>query len=183
MATSTELNRRIRGILQFRLRTLLIAVTACGAAFAIMNVIGPIWSTLFIFMILLASFHVIGNALGTRLRDEAAANSAIDCDPPPTFPPATIAPPAVKRLAVHKPLGWGIAALTLCGALGGGALGEILFSGQATHAALIVGAISAGILGGLATFLASSFIRVGLAALWQAHCDKPAVATRGRSES
>lgn len=183
MATRIDFKRRISGTLQFRLRTLMLVVTACGAALAVMNAIGPVWSAIAIFFALLVMLHVVGNALGTRLREEATANAALESDPPPVFPAENFAPPPAKRLALHKPLGWGIAVVTAIGVLGGGTLGEILFTGHATHAGLIVGTISAGILGGFAAFVASSFLRVGLAALWQAHCDKPAPATRERPES
>jgi len=180
MATSTDFKRRIGGAFQFRLRTMLLAVTLCGAACAVMNAIGPVWSVVFCFLILLAAMHVLGNAIGTRLRDDATANAAIHAEDRPNCPTTLPVPVHAKLLALRAPLGKWIAVLTAMGVASGGTLGEILFFGKAAPAALVVGTISSAVLGGFATFLAGSFLRVGLSALWQAHCGKP---TAGSSET
>ena len=173
MAISLDFRRRLRGRAKFRLRTMLLVVTLCGAALALMNAIGPLWSAIFFFAMLLVSAHIVGNAIGNRLRDQATADAALDAEQRPHFATVAAPPRPAKRLAIHAPLGKAIAVLTLLGAVGGGALGKILFSGHATHAALVVGTISAGVLGGFAAFCTSSFFRVSLAAAWQAHFEKP----------
>jgi hypothetical protein len=178
MSTSTDFSRRIGGAFQFRLRTLLLTVTLCGAACALMHAIGPVWSVGCSFLLLLATLHVVGNAIGTRLRDDATANAAIEAaDRPNCPPPLSIAAPAhSKRLAQRAPLGRWIGMLTVVGLAAGGTLGEILYSGRVTPAGVIVGTISSAVLGGFAAFLAGSFLRVGFSAAWQAHCGNPAAA-------
>jgi hypothetical protein len=180
MATSTDFNRRIGGPFQFRLRTMLLTVTLCGAACAVMNAIGPVWSVIFCFFVLLAAMHVLGNAIGTRLRDDATANAAIHAEDRPVCPPSLAVPARSKRLAQHAPLGRWIGVSTAIGLMAGGTLGGILYSGRATPAGATVGTISSAVLGGFAAFLAGSFLRVSLSALWQAHCGKP---TTGPSET
>lgn len=177
MAT-TNSNERLRGVVQFRLRTVMLSVTLCGAGFALMNAVGPVWSAICFFTLLLIALHVVGNALGTRLREEALADAELENEERPVcrMPPPTLARPA-KRLALHTPLGRWIAVVTTIGIVGGGTLGEIFFTGHATQAALVVGTVSSAVLGGFAAFLASSFLRVGFSAIRQAHCDKPAVAS------
>jgi hypothetical protein len=174
MLTSPEFDQGLGGPFQFRLRTMLLTVKICGTACALMIAIGPAWSAIFCFLVLLAALHVVGNALGARLRDEAAANAAIDDADRPDLPAWTFAPRHPKRLAQHAPLGRWIGVLTAMGFVASGTLGEILFSARATPAGTIVGTLSSAVLGGFAAFLAGSFLRVGLSAAWQAHCDKPA---------
>jgi hypothetical protein len=176
MATSTDFKRRPGGAFQFRLRTMLLMVTLCGAACAVMHAIGPVWSAILCFMLLLAAMHVLGNAIGTRLRDDATANAATDARDRPNCPPAVLAPTHVKRLAQRAPLGRWIGVLSAVGLVAGGTLGGLLFSGQVTPAGAVVGTMSSAVLGGFAAFLAGSFLRVGFSALWQAHCDKPVAA-------
>jgi hypothetical protein len=173
MATSTDFKRRIGGAFQFRLRTMLLTVTLCGAACALMNAVGPVWSVIFCFFILLAAMHVLGNAIGTRLRDDATASAAVNTDERPNCPPSAFAPECAKQLAQHGPLGRWIGVLTAIGLMAGGTLGGILYSGRATPAAATVGTISSAVLGGFAAFLAGSFFRVGFSALWQAHRGRP----------
>ncbi|HEX3999686.1 MAG TPA: hypothetical protein VHX65_14125 [Pirellulales bacterium] len=174
MAMSKDFERALPTV-QFRLRTMLLAVTACGACLAMMHVIGPVWSAILCILLLLAAGHVVGNVLGNRLRDEATAAASQNVGGRPVCSAVAIRPKPAKKLAVRAPLGRWISVLTLIGAVGGGTLGEVLFSGHAMHAALIVGSVSAAVIGGFAAFLAGSFFSVGLSAAWQAHCDKPAV--------
>jgi len=176
MAMPTDFKRRPGGGFQFRLRTMLLTVTLCGAACALMQSIGPVWSAIFCFSVLLAALHVLGNAIGTRLRDDATADATAQAEDRPASPPTKLAAAHPKRLAQRAPLGRWVGVLTAIGLAFGGAVGGLLFSGHATQAGTVVGIISSAVLGGFAAFLAGSFLRVGLSALWQAHCEKPVVA-------
>jgi len=173
MSISMDFNPRLRRSLRFRLRTLLLAVTLCGAALAVMNAIGPAWSAVLCILCLLATAHVVGNVVGTRLREEATEIAARGSDDRPTFPPVAARPARAKQLSLHSPLGRWIFLLATLGVVGGGTLGEMLFFGHASPKAVIVGTISSAVIGGFVVFLAVSFLAVGLSALWQAHFDKP----------
>jgi hypothetical protein len=175
MSGSTDFERRIGGTFQFRLRTMLLTVTLCGAACAVAQAIGPLLSVVFGLFFLLVALHVVGNAIGTKLREEATANAELYATERPNFPMLIEGPPRAKPLALRTPLGRWIAAATIIGLAGGGSLGETLFFGNASPSALVVGTISSAVIGGFVAFLASSFLSVGIAAAWQAHCDKPAM--------
>ncbi len=64
------------GRLQFRLRTLLLAVSGCCLLFATMRSVGPTGSVALLFGLALVLLHVLGNGLGTSLRDQATAEKA-----------------------------------------------------------------------------------------------------------
>ena len=81
MATRSLINRRepVKWP-QFRLRTLMFAVALLAVLFAVMGLIGPTASAGLVMILVLAGLHVIGNALGTSLRD--TANQHVANDPP-----------------------------------------------------------------------------------------------------
>ena len=172
MSMSTDFNRRTGGAFRFRLRTMLLAVTLCGVACAVMQAVGPAWSAILGFGLLLVAMHVLGNAIGTRLRDDATADAACDTDERPRHPASFRRPVRSKELARRAPLGRWIVLVTAIGVAGGGTLGEIFLFGNSARTAVAVGTISSAVIGGFAAFLTSSFLCVGASALWQAHCDK-----------
>jgi hypothetical protein len=157
----------------------MLAVTGCCILFALMKVIGPLASAGLCIFILLAILHVAGNAIGTRLRDESTRDSAderMQAERPPEHKRA----PAIARniqtatapgrLRERAPLGRLIIALTALGAIVGGSLGSLAYAywTDAGTIALVVGSISAAILGGFFGFAASSFLTMVLGAWRQA---------------
>ncbi len=149
---------------RFTLRTLLIVMTLCGGLFALMSAIGALWSVGLLFFTLLIGGHVLGNSLGTRLRDGERPG------PPPRLREnvvpalATVAP---QRLAERTRLSRLAMALGLLGGVVGaflGGMGSANLYPEAGPGAVTLGTLSAGVLGGLIGFAASSFVLVVRAA-------------------
>ncbi len=80
-----------------------------------------------------------------------------------------------SRLRERTPLGRSVTILTLAGAALGGTLSSLAYAywTRTTAPEMLVGSISAAILGGFFGFLASSFCKIGLRAWHQALEDKP----------
>ena len=66
---------------RFTLRTMLLAVTALGCLFGLMSALGTVWSVAILMFGCLLAGHVLGNSLGTRLRDGAPKRFAVSRTP------------------------------------------------------------------------------------------------------
>jgi hypothetical protein len=164
---------------QFRLRTLLLVVAAFSVLFTVVQAVGLFSSLMLLMLLGLIAAHVIGNALGTRLRDEAsrlaqAGGDAAD-PPPPTgeLPMKLPASQLTERRQLPRRL-FGIATLgAVLGGVSGGALITAVTWQDITVAGIALGVCSSAVLGGLAGFLASSFYTVARAALREALAEQP----------
>jgi hypothetical protein len=127
----------------------------------------------------LVGLHVIGNALGTTLRDEATRSTALDQTAPYPLPSDQFSQPvfvgddssrSVSGLSQHTPLGWVILAATLLGAATGAWIGQWILVNFAVVAlrGIVLGAISSGLLGGLGGFMLGSVSQTWLGAWRQA---------------
>jgi hypothetical protein len=153
---------------QFTLRTLLLVVTALAGLLAVMTAVGSLWSMAILLVVVLVSAHVIGNALGTKLRDRATRRAA----PPAGSAPARTPPVSPKRLTEPARLHWVTLVTTVCGAAAGGYFGGSALAASypgATTAAVVLGVVSSAVLGGFAGFATSSFLSVMRQALSEAH--------------
>jgi hypothetical protein len=156
---------------QFTLRALLVAMTAVAGLLAVMTAVGLLWSLAIVLVAALVSAHVVGNALGTRLRDKSSELMARGPGVAPAVArPRPLASP--KRLTEPARLHWINLVITVAGALAGGYFGgSALAAGypEATTAAVVLGVVSSGVLGGFLGFAASSFLSVMQQALSEAH--------------
>jgi hypothetical protein len=154
---------------------MLISVAVVCATLALFVSVGAAPSLMLAMLISLVLLHVVGNALGTRLRDrheteyERLERGDSDAYGMPANPRA-IAP--AQRLhentSVRRP--WLIAAV-VCAAAGGsiGGIGIATIVGEKlTVAGLIVGVCSAAVLGGFFGFMACSLWTVARNALREA---------------
>jgi hypothetical protein len=159
---------------RFGLKALLWSVTLVAVSCALFSYLGSHAMVLLVLLALAIFAHVAGNAVGTRLR-------ALGDMPPPEqrnpsadqdrklvssdFAPTT-------RLRQRSPLGRPIAFVTAAGAVLGGVLGGILFvrmmGRPVTVSNIALGVTAAAVLGGIWTFVATSFLQVAGSALWQA---------------
>jgi hypothetical protein len=160
---------------QFRLRTLLALVTACGMLLALRQWFDPIVILLIGFFALSIFCHVVGNAIGTRLRQIGDNSNPDDSDEsyravrsppqPQDFAPAT-------RLSQRHSLGWTIIIASsigaTSGAVGGGLWTFAAARGSAGLFDIAIGVIAFSVLGGLAAFAVFGFAQVLLGAIWQA---------------
>jgi uncharacterized membrane protein len=157
---------------QFTLRTLLVAMTVVGGLLAVMTAIGALWSLAILLVASLVAAHVLGNAVGTRLRDRSTELSR---DAPGTPPRPTTRPrylPGPRRLTEPARLHWIALVLTVVGAGVGSYVGGSALAAnypEATMAALVLGYGSSAVLGGFAAFATSSFVSVARQAWSEAH--------------
>lgn len=152
---------------QFSMRGLLLVVAAFCLLFALLGWVGATWSIALVTLLVLLVGHVLGNALGTRLRDAstvslratrdagASAPSTLRSEPIATRPAPTSHLHATTRLGRHVHL------LVLVGVAAGGSAGMLVLAAvywpDITWAALALGGLSAAVLGGWATLLGSAF--------------------------
>lgn len=152
---------------RFTLRTLMIVVTALGCLFGFMSAMGALWSMVILLFVCLALAHVIGNTLGTRLREGAHHDAQSGIEPRPIVVRDNTPVVAPEHLTRRARLGRITLLMLVCGALAG-AVGGALLSNElypeSGAGPLAVAVVSAAVLGGFAGFLTSSFISVGRAA-------------------
>src|SRR4029077_15794943 len=158
---------------RFSLRALLLATTALGCLFGLMSAVGGTWSLVLVFFLSLILAHVLGNSVGTKLRDRASRRlepiESRDAAGVRSLRELAIAGPA--RLTLRTRLNRITLVVSIGGALLGGALGATRFSGMyrdSPVAAGVLGMISSAVLEAFAAFAASSFLSVALQALGEA---------------
>ena len=167
---------------RFSLRTLLTVVSAFCCLFAVMAAAGVVWSTALVLLIALVGAHVLGNSLGTKLRDEATRQALVeyggrDATPRPTQAPTSSPPGLAERARLHRTISvTSIAAAGLGGELGG-MLAAYTYP-ESSVAAVALGVVSMAVLGGLAGFATSSFLSVARQALREATANGSSVHDR-----
>jgi hypothetical protein len=127
-----------------------------------------------LFFAVAIALHVLGNAIGTRLREigDRPEIQAVEEDGgrfrrprPEDFAPVT-------RLSAKQSLGWIIAAATLvgmiAGGLGGGVWTAIASRGPLNPFNIGIGVVAFAVLGGLAAFGTAALVQVLAGAIWQA---------------
>ncbi len=163
-------SHRARHRSQFSMQTLLAATAILGLLFAIIRQ-GGWWGLLFaMLMLALVAAHVVGNALGTKLRDNVSQELNPDLRRRRVrLPPVSREHPS-RRLHEHTPLGRLILVISAGGALMGGILGGLSLAAwtRASVAGWIVGATSSAVLGAFFGFLLASFLDMSIRAWWQA---------------
>lgn len=157
---------------QFTLRTLLLAMTALAGLLAVMTAVGSFWSMAILLVLALGAAHVVGNALGTKLRAGAPRRHGPGERIAPRRTPPPRQPPSPKRLTEPARLHWINLATAVAGAAAGGYFGGSALAASypdATTAAVVLGVVSSAVLGGFAGFATSSFLFVMRQALSEAH--------------
>ncbi|HEV7221218.1 MAG TPA: hypothetical protein VGN42_00855 [Pirellulales bacterium] len=173
-APTSEESEVGRRPLQFGLRTMFAVVACLGALFGVMGMVGPVWSTILVWFLLLALAHVIANCWGSRGWRTAAVEGSDEVDGTATVltkhdsRPAADAPPTLLRDSTR--LGWKMPLATVAGAIAAGALGTVFLAwlgiGRVGLAGIAVGGFSSAVVGGFFGFLTSSFLEVAGGA-WQ----------------
>ena len=158
---------------QFNLRTLFAAVAILALVCAIGRYGG--WAGLLAastFAALIAG-HVVGNSLGTRLRDEVSPQLNRKPVIPSAVPLRPHIVPAQRQLHQHTPLRRMILVISLAAAAVGAILGGLALAAWtgASLAGWLVGTLSSAVLGGFFGFLLASFLEITLHAWWQAAGD------------
>ncbi len=152
------------------MQSLLAATAILGLLFAIIRQ-GGLWGLLFaMLMLALVAAHVVGNALGTKLRDNVSRELNLDMPRRRIRLPPVSREQRSRRLHEHTPLGRLILVISVGGALMGGILGGLSLAAwtRASVAGWIVGTISSAVLGAFFGFLLASFLDMSIRAWWQA---------------
>ncbi|HVW38418.1 MAG TPA: hypothetical protein VHB99_13975 [Pirellulales bacterium] len=138
-----------------------------------MSLVGPMWSTILVWFLVLAVAHVAGNCWGSRGWGAAESTLGEEAESPASARDKTRGPlpdMSATQLCEAAKLGWTMPIAAAGSALLGGAtgVGFLLWLGfeQVGYAGIAVGGCSAAVVGGLAGFLASSFVSVARGA-WQ----------------
>ena len=157
---------------QFSIRTLLLSVAAVGVLCAVGKLIGAEWMSLTLWVLLLGVAHVAGAIVGHRRRAVDSANF----DPPDPahlsrgapLPELTAARPS--ELTHQQPLARWVRHFTIGGSLLGacGGLVGMWLLGAASINGLVLGTLSAAVLGAFFSFLASSFLAIAANAFEEA---------------
>jgi MFS family permease len=159
---------------QFGLRAMFIAITLLSGLFALSLVIGPTWSGMLAFIILFVLAHVVGNVLGTRLRNVKPSHDVLRIDEgldEPTYSQIAAIAPAGRlqeNTSLRRP--WLIAAVVTAGVFGtvGGIVIATIVGKNLTIPGLALGIVSAAVVGGLFGFIVCSFWSVARMALREA---------------
>ncbi|HVA45741.1 MAG TPA: hypothetical protein VNH11_05080 [Pirellulales bacterium] len=166
--------------LQFRLRTMLYLVAVASGLLALMQLIGAVWSSVLVALLLLGGAHVSANFWGTRVAPWASHRARTADEPVSSAAPDRPITPMVgpARLSESCRPGWPMLVATGVGALVGGSLGSValvmLSLERAGYCGVIVGTISAAAVGGFLGFLASSFAEIAFRAWKEAIETAPA---------
>lgn len=148
---------------------MLIAVAILCVTLAVANAVGAIIATALFMLVGLLAAHVIGNAVGTRLRDQDRSGVI---DEPPAIPSVPQEYEPARKLQENTTVNrrWIIAATF--GAILGGTIGGIVISidlgAKQTVAGLCLAVGSSAVLGGFAAFMATSLWSVARSALGEA---------------
>lgn len=175
---------------QFTLRALFGAVTLLCCLFALMSALGAPGSLMLLLVVMLALAHVVGNSLGTRLRDQTSRRVGVARGARTGWlEPSRPVVAAPQRLTQRARLSRIAPVISIGGALVGGTLGGVGVSEiypQASLAAAGLGVVSSAVLGAFAGFLTSSFLSVAWLALREALGDvdaPPSGAMRSPSDT
>ena len=184
MASSPSPPPREPHLLRFGLRHMFVMVTLLSVLCASLVLTKGAWPLVIGVVTILVAAHVFGTMVGTRLRDTSqdvqqwrAANPDLDDDAPRAqlgpvqlestpLPPTT---PLADRGHANHWLLWFVLAGALLGFVVGGAVLGLTIGSRISWPGLIVGALSCGVLGSWAAFLASSFGTIARHAWRHAH--------------
>lgn len=148
--------------------TLVVAVL-----FSVMSAIGTFWAVGLLFFILLVAAHVVGNAVGTRLRDRAVTRPEVAAEMRRAAGLGkSVVTHAPSRLGQYRRLHWLTLALPLAGAVSGGYFGGRALAAaypEASIGAIWLAHISAGVLSGLILFVVIAFLAMVRQMISEAH--------------
>lgn len=157
---------------QFGMATLLWVVAGLCAVFAVWGTAGPFAALVVVFFSLAVFAHVAGNALGTKLKESSSSRPGNQARERQTTELSSEHYAPATNLSEKSSLGITILVMTLVGitlgAIVGGGLLTILNWEKIVWQSIALAAIASGVLGGLAGFMASSFVHVMIDAHIQA---------------
>ncbi len=163
---------------RFSLQTFLVAIGALAFLMAVFRIAGPNFGIPAVFLLVLVAAHVLGNALGTRLREsrrgDASRGTEQDDGPPRgmgRFDPSAARPATL--LSEHQSHGWFLLVVSCFG----GATAAFLtanylprwYSQPISRQTYLFACLAVGLLAAAVSFWVFGLARVFSAAWWQAH--------------
>lgn len=157
MSEERDKDRQLRKSLQFGTRSLLIGTTACALIALVFQRFGAVSGVALVWFLILAGAHVAANAFGTRQTMGVSRPRApsVEIESAIRYAPAT-------PLRYQRGLGRRLVIITASGALLGlllGTAGLVLIL-PANLPGIVLGSVSAAVLGGFLGFVAGSFVMV-----------------------
>ena len=159
---------------RFSLRRLFYSIAAVAVCVALFQQVSPQLMGVGLLGLAMIGLHVIGNAMGMRLRSSA---EVLDAEPPKSAAAPTgealhvIAPPT--KLSHRSSLGWPMVVATVCGIVAGGFGGfkvmEFFYGDRLKVEAVLIGVAAASALSGFWCFWCWSLMQVMLSAWWYVH--------------
>jgi hypothetical protein len=158
---------------------LLLGVAGICMLLVVMVAIGMFWAMGLLMLVLLIGAHIVGNSLGTQLRD-FGSQQADDTESPtgmalPAVHSLTRQKPLAGRMQEKRPVSWLLIALSAGGTIASGAVGGIsissLYWDQIGAGAIAIATLASGVIGGLAIFLLGSFIDMAQRVMREATTD------------
>jgi hypothetical protein len=147
-------------------------VVAASGLFAVMQFIGAVWSAILLWFLVLVLAHVTANFWGTRIAPGATEHGLDEegTDRSHNGQGEHVANAAIGAVRLSESVrpGWPMFVVTAAGALIGGTLGGVSLSllslEQAGYTGVMVGTLSAAVVGGFLGFLTSTFSQIALRA-------------------
>lgn len=149
------------------------AVAGLCVTFAIMASIGPLGAVALGLLLVSIAIHVIGNAIGTRLREIGSSRrDQFDVVRPRAQPVASHEFAPTTQLSRRRRLGWLLDVTMAIGFLAGAGSGGWLlletYGDRITPMRLSIGGFAFGLIGAFLGFLIGAFSQVIVGALWEA---------------
>ncbi|MGH6741570.1 MAG: hypothetical protein ACREDY_21520, partial [Bradyrhizobium sp.] len=139
--------------------------------------VGVVWSAVLVWFLILVLAHVTANFWGTRVAPGAGLACPVDDEPDSQGSRNNlVVGPTVGavRLSESARPGWPMFVVTALGAVVGGCIGGValvlLSFERAGYTGVVVGTLSAAVVGGFLGFLTSTFAEIALRAWSEAVC-------------
>lgn len=155
--------------LQFGTRTVLVGTALCAVLFLILRHVSVLWGATLVWFLVMAAAHVAANVGGSHGYGGPRRASDLDDTPPAPLARRIRYAPAT-RLRDSKGFSRALLVVTVCCAATGMMLGTaaLLLATPAGAGGIVLGGLSAGVLGGLLGFIACSFTMVATGAFQEA---------------
>jgi hypothetical protein len=185
--------------LQFSIRSLLLAMTAVAVLVVVWQRVGAVWGASIVWFLVLVAAHVAANAHGSRQTRRARSELQPDEGAAPIDGPAkrentgrglvadaSMHSAPITRLGVcHGPAGRVLLCVITASSAVGAVVGTVgfVFLTTAETSGILLGVVSASILGGFLGFACGSFVLVMSRAFHEAVQDPSIVAAYRRGET
>jgi hypothetical protein len=188
--------------LQFSMRTLLLSMAGVAVLVVVCQRIGPLWGTALVWFLILVAAHVAANSRGARPTrrppsnrndvaenasgyDDASRDNTLTRKRTSSADASKHSAPVTRLGISYGPAGRVLLCVITIGAALGATIGTVglVFLTNASTSGILLGVISASVLGGILGFACGSFVLVMSRAFHEATQDPSTVAAYRRGET